>query len=262
MRAGNGPPRLGHRRDKTEGALDKGDVVVDGLGHADDGDGQAAPGDLGGDGRRAVQRAVATDGEQDADTAGHQRIDHAADVLIAARRAQHCAAELADVVYPRRGQGQRFVAVGGNQPFVAVAKAVDRLDAVVIVEAQDDGPDDVVDAGAQAATGDDARPQPSGVEEEALARAGAFEGGQLAPLGQQAADDGRVGVVEDTVVVGRQAGDAHGRRPRRRAQLVDAEAEAQVIQKRQVFVLGHTNSLSGRVEPQITQISQIRRIYA
>jgi hypothetical protein len=81
--------RLSRGRLEAEGALvDEVDVVVDRFGHAHHGDGQPAPGDLGGDGLGAAQRAVAPDREEDADAALDQRIDHAAEVLIAARRAQ------------------------------------------------------------------------------------------------------------------------------------------------------------------------------
>jgi hypothetical protein len=59
----------------------------------------------------------------------------------------------------------------------AVADAEDFADAVVVVEFEEGGADDVVEAGAEAAAGDDGRAGLAGIEEDLLAGAGALEEG-------------------------------------------------------------------------------------
>src|SRR5205814_55871 len=60
---------------EAEGAADIGDVVVDGLRDADDGDGQATAFDLFPNGRGAAHRAVAADGEEHVYLVVHQTFD-------------------------------------------------------------------------------------------------------------------------------------------------------------------------------------------
>jgi hypothetical protein len=48
------------------------------------------------------------------------------------------------------------MAVAPDQPFVAVTEAMDPLDAVVVMEAQHDGADHVIDPRTESTAGDDA----------------------------------------------------------------------------------------------------------
>ena len=91
----------------AERLADELDVVVDGLGHADDGDGQLAAGDFLRDGVGAPLGAVAADAEQDVDAALDEEIDHFADFLLSARGGKEGAAVAVDVVDQFRGQDER-----------------------------------------------------------------------------------------------------------------------------------------------------------
>src|SRR4051794_27473139 len=62
-----------------------------------------------------------------------------------------------------------------DEALVAVAEAIDPLDAVAIVELGHEALDDVVQPWAEAATGDDPGRRPRGIEEDFLPRPGHFE---------------------------------------------------------------------------------------
>ncbi len=175
--AANRLDRGGERALEAEAAIDEVDVVVDGLRDADHRDEQAAPLDLGDDLDGAAQRAVAADDEQRADAQRLQPVDHLDGILAAARRPQHGPALLVNLAHPRRAKPHGVVAVARHHAFEAVAKAEDVLHAVGMRELQDQPADDVVDAGTQAAARDDPAPQRRRIEEDAIARAGNFEGG-------------------------------------------------------------------------------------
>jgi hypothetical protein len=74
------------------------------------------------------------------------------------------------------------VAVAGDEALVAVAKAVGAADAVAVVALHHDAADDVVEAGAKAAAGDDGGGHLCGIEENFLPWARDFEG-ELGPHG-------------------------------------------------------------------------------
>src|SRR5512139_723882 len=63
------------------------------------------------------------------------------------------------------------MAVLADQPLVPVPEAEHPPDAVVVVEAEDDGPDDVIEAGAQASAGDDPARELRRIEIDLLPRA-------------------------------------------------------------------------------------------
>ena len=174
---------------EAKAAIDEMDVVVDGLRHADDRDLQAAPFYFRRELHRCADGAVAADHEQDVDGVGLEIVDHFAGILRAARRAEDGAALVMDVRHRLRGQLDRFMAEARNQAFVSITKAEDAFDAVTARELEHDAAHDVVDAGAEAAAGDDAAANRSRIEENLVARAGQFEGGQGGRLTGMGADD-------------------------------------------------------------------------
>jgi hypothetical protein len=95
----------------AEGLADVLDVVVDGLGDADDGDGQLAAGDFLGDGVGALLGAVAADAQEDVDLPVGEVIDHFGDFLLSAGRGQDGAAVAVDVVDELGGEDE-----GGSGP--------------------------------------------------------------------------------------------------------------------------------------------------
>ena len=77
------------------------------------------------------------------------------DVLGTPGGGQDRAPENMDVGHRLGGEVHQVVAVLGDKPLKAVAHPVDMPHPVKVIELQDDGPDDIVGAGAQAAAGDD-----------------------------------------------------------------------------------------------------------
>jgi len=183
---------------ETEAAIDEVDVVVDGLGYDDDPDAQAAALDFRDDAHGSADAAVAADHEQDADAVGFQVVDHLRGFLRSAGRTQQCAAFVMDVRDRFRRQRHHLVAESRDEPLVAIAEAEDALHAVAARQFQHDSADDVVEAGAQSAAGNDAAPHRARVEENPVARTGQFEGRQSADAAVQAR-----GAVVDQYLVGR-----------------------------------------------------------
>ena len=150
---------------------------------------------------RPAQRAVAADGEEQADVHAVERVHDLPGVLVAARGAEDGAAVLVDAADGRRVQLDRDVAVAGGEPLVAVAEAEDVAHPVVVVEAEHDRADDVVEPRAEAAAGDDAALELGRVEVDLRARPGLLEGrhrpGRLERLAQQR----RAGLEHDPVAV-------------------------------------------------------------
>ena len=85
-------------RHQPERLLAIGDVVVDRLGDADDGDLESAAGDFLVDAMGAALGAVAADAEEHVDALALEEIDDHAGVLLAPRRAEHRAALFVDLV--------------------------------------------------------------------------------------------------------------------------------------------------------------------
>ena len=91
--------RLGKRRLEPEALVEVHDVVVDGLGDADDALLLAAPPDLQADLVRAAQAAVAADDEEDIHLHLLEKIDHLRHILRPARGAEDRAAEGVDGIH-------------------------------------------------------------------------------------------------------------------------------------------------------------------
>ena len=132
------------------------DVVVDSLRNAHDGLFESTRLDFLHQCRRATQRAIPADDEEDVDAHLFERIDHLTDVLHATRAAQHRAAEVVRLLHGMRAQQQRRVAVALNQPFVAVTEAIGAGDAVLEVKTVHEAADDVIQTRAQTSAGHDA----------------------------------------------------------------------------------------------------------
>ena len=154
------------------------DVVVDGLGHTDDGDLEAAALDLRRELHGTANGAVAADHEQDADAVRFEMVDDLTGILRSARRAEDGPALMMDVRDRCRRQCEGLVTEARDQSFVAVTKPENPLDAVPAHELEHDAADDVVDPGTQTAAGDDAAADGAGIEENLVARPGELEGRQ------------------------------------------------------------------------------------
>ena len=99
------------------------------------------------------------------------RVDHLARILPAARAAEQRAALVVDRRDQLGPEAQRRVPEARDHALEAVAKAEDLLDAVGVRQLEHQPAHDVVDAGAEAAAGDDPAAQLGRVEEDAVARA-------------------------------------------------------------------------------------------
>ena len=84
MRAGDELVGGLHRGFETEGLFDKTQIIVDGLGNADDADVTLAARDLIGYRLGPAQGSVAPDTEQQVDLHRLQGVDHGAGILVAA----------------------------------------------------------------------------------------------------------------------------------------------------------------------------------
>ena len=135
---------------EAKGELGDSEVVVDGLGDADDGG--AFGGEPAGDGKRVV----ATDGDEGVDALAFKRGNHSAraafgGVGVGARGAEDGAAEGKDVVAVRGAEGHE-VAFHDARPAVAEA---DDFVAVLALAFGDNGSDDRVQSRAVASAGQD-----------------------------------------------------------------------------------------------------------
>ncbi len=172
VRAADGLGRLVHGGVEAEGLGNEVDVVVDGLGDADDGNAQVAQTYFLGDGRSRLHGTVAADDEEHAHVEPFKRVHDFGGVLRPARGAEQRPAELVDVLHAGRGQFHNIVAVGGDEALKPVADAEHRRGVIGMVGFQHDGPDHVVEARAEAAAGDDGAFGLAGIEIELPARPG------------------------------------------------------------------------------------------
>ena len=163
-----GPFGLGHGGFETESGLNERDVVVDRFGDADDGELQTASGDLLMDGLGPAQGPVAADGKQKAHLHPLQRVHHVGRVLRTPGRAQNRPPQFVDIVDRRRGQFQRDMPEAAAESFVPVPETIDGLHPVMIIEAQHDGPDHVVQTRAKSPAGDDAGLEPGRVKKDSF----------------------------------------------------------------------------------------------
>ena len=87
-----------------------------------------------------------------------------------------------------------------DDPFEAVAKAEDLLDAVGVRQLEDQPAHDVVDAGAEAAAGHDPDPEGGRIEEDAVARARELERRQRRKTGGAGGHHPRGAIVEQNPI--------------------------------------------------------------
>jgi hypothetical protein len=212
------PGRLGERRREAEALADVGDVVVDRLGHAHDADRQSARGDLAADVVSATHRAVAADDHQDVDAELDEAVDDRDGVLCAAGRSEDRPAALVDARDVLGGELDDVVPVGLDDACVAVLEADDVAHAVVGVQLEHDGADDVVQPRAQPAARDDPdlrggrveedrAPWPAGLERRQLVEREAARRDQLDRVVVQDAV-----VLADVVLIGLALADVHRER--------------------------------------------------
>ena len=170
MRAIEHARGLPDRAVESERARDESDVVVDGLGDADErarGPGARFLVEI----VRTALRAVATDGEENVNATRDKVIHRDAGTYRAARGAEDGASFLMNAIDELRRDLHRLGTFCGVEPAVTAAKAKDLGDAVAIVQFEKQRADDVVEAGAEAATRYNARPRLFRVEEEFGTRA-------------------------------------------------------------------------------------------
>ncbi len=204
-----GSARLGDRGLEPERSLHERHVVVDRLGNADHGELQATLRRFLADLLCAAQRAVAADGEENANAEVFEVIDHRGCILRSARGSEDRAAAFVNPSHRFRGQPQRFVADPGHQPLVTEAEAIDLPNAVVMVQAQDNGADDIIQPRAQAAAGHDSARQRRSIEEHHLPRAGGLHRRQFGRPLQPALCALEGGVIEHALVVPREPDSRH-----------------------------------------------------
>ncbi len=162
--------RLAERGLEAEALADVRDVVVDRLGDPDDADRQAAAIDLLDEVVSPAHRAVATDHEQDVEAELDEPVDDDDGVLGSTRTAEDRASAFVDLVDTLRRQPHGLVAELGNESRVAMPEARHVIDRVVRMELEDEGSDDVVEAGTQATARDDADAGVAGFEEQSAPR--------------------------------------------------------------------------------------------
>ena len=123
----------------------------------------------------APLRAVAADREQHVHPAPDQVADRHPRIDRPPRRVQHRPPLLVNVLDQLRGQHRRLGAAGRIEPAIPAAETEDLPDPVTVVELEKERTDDVVEAGAQPAAGDDPGAGFSRVEEQPFARTRLFE---------------------------------------------------------------------------------------
>ena len=105
------PSRFADSRNKTEGHVHGGDVVVDSLRDADNRYFQIAPADLLRYGPGSSECSVSADGEQYAHVHAFERVDHLPDILRPAGRPENGAAFFLNVGNEVGGEFNGFVSV-------------------------------------------------------------------------------------------------------------------------------------------------------
>ena len=170
MRAADGFGGLVHGGVETKGLRHEIDVVVDGLGDADDGNADVALAHFLGDGGGGLHGAVAADDEEDAHVEPFERVDDFGRRLRPSGGAEERSAELVNMFDAGRRQLHHVVAVGGDETFEPVTDAQNGRGVVGVVGFKDNGPDHVVEAGAKPAAGDDGAFGFAGIEIQLLTR--------------------------------------------------------------------------------------------
>ena len=173
---------------ESEGARDESDVVVDGLGDADDSERVAPAARFLVEIVRAALRAVATDGEENVNATRDKVVHRDTGFYRAARGVEDGASFLMNAMDELRRDLHRLDPFCGIEPAVTAAKAKHLSDTVAVVHFEKERADDVVEAGAQAATRHNARARLFRVEEKFRTRAGQLKlkswlGTDFDPLG-------------------------------------------------------------------------------
>ena len=136
---------------KAEGFFNEVQIVVDGFRNADDADVQVSPENLFGEESRRAHGPIPADAEKKIDVHPLERRHHLADILLPPRRGEDTPAAGVNVLDSFRGQGNDLVAVFGDQSLESITDTNDVGYAIAVMQFHHDGPDDVVEAGAQAA---------------------------------------------------------------------------------------------------------------
>ena len=157
MGAGGEHPGHVDRGLESEGFVDEGDVVVDRLGDGDDADGETAPRRFLCDIVGAARRAVSADAEENVDVHSGECIDHHDGIFRAAGAAEDGSAGFMNVIGIGVVEQNRLKFVIGVEAAIAVADAIDQRHAVLNAQRAGEKFDDVVEAGAEAAGGEDGR---------------------------------------------------------------------------------------------------------
>ena len=171
--------RLVDCRDVAERPFAVTDVIVDGFGDTDHRDIEFSLADGFEKRKRATLSAVAADTENDVNPLFQKEIGHFIRVLLSARRAEDRAAIFVDSVDHLEGEWNRGETDFWNEALVAIADSDDVFYAIVEVQFKKDGTNNVVQARAKAAAGDDSRFRLAWIEENLFPSTGLFEKGQL-----------------------------------------------------------------------------------
>src|SRR5690554_5982851 len=140
----------------TKGGLDQREVVVDGLGDADDRDLESSLLYLFVDIPCTTQRSIPTDGNEDVDIHLHQRINNLPDSLTSASgRAKNRSALLLDVINEIWVEGNDRPRAVLQKTLVAVLHTADPPYPIAIPEASHYRTNDIIQTWTDAATGAD-----------------------------------------------------------------------------------------------------------
>ena len=206
------PSRFANCRDKTEGHVHRGDVIVDGLRDSDNRDLQIASADLLCNGPCSSECSVSTDSEQDAQIHAFERVDHLPDILRPARRPQNCATFFLNVGNEVGGEFNRFVSVFVRESFIPVWQSEDGANSVMVKQAEHYGSYHVIKAWAQSPTGYDSAFEFRGIKEDLLPGACHFESGRLLTGTEESLNFCKRPMIEDPFVITHELGGRHGRR--------------------------------------------------
>ena len=206
MSGTDSPSRFAHSRDKTEGHVHRRDVIVDGLGDADNRDLQIASADLLCNGPGSPECSVSTDSEQDAHIHAFECVDHLPDILRPARRSQNGATLFLNVGNEVGSEFNRFVSVFVRETFIPVRESEDGANSVMVEQAEHYGSYHVVKAWAQSPTGYDSALEFRGIEEDSLPGSGHFESGWLLTGIEVSLNFCKRPVIEDPFVITHEVG--------------------------------------------------------
>ena len=187
---------------KSERLVDEGDVVVDGLGDGDDADGEPAPRRLLGDVVSASRRAVAADAEEKVDVHSRESIDHYRGILRTAGTAEDGSAGFVDVIGVCVIEQERFEFVVRIETAIAVPDAVNQRHSVLRTQGAGEKFDDIIEAGAQSAGGENGRFGPGRIVVDFRPGAGLFKCRNLLAVPEVLSQKVRIGIIGHRGIVG------------------------------------------------------------